>query len=156
MLDMTPLGWLGRKTSTQTNKHSQGKQFCQNCCATLLKRDLKRKNLLPFRVNPFSEGAWFAGLQTGRHKNCVPCETWQRICHVYLLPFMWDARLQISEPSPHCQLNWQQTDNIFLSSFFRNRLWHFIQITSLWKVIFLGKNKKNIQNVVCWYFNPAC
>ena len=30
-------------------------------------------NLFLFRVEHFSEEAWFAGIQTGNHRNCLPC-----------------------------------------------------------------------------------
>ena len=42
---------------------------------------LKERNLLPkgskflsFRVDPFLEGAWCSGKQTGSHKSCLPCK----------------------------------------------------------------------------------
>ena len=41
---------------------------------------LKGKNLLneskffPFRVDPFSEGDWCAGMQSESHKSCLPCK----------------------------------------------------------------------------------
>ena len=41
------------------------------------------KNLLPFggkffpfRVDPFSEGAWCAGIQTESYKSYLPCQKW--------------------------------------------------------------------------------
>ena len=43
-------------------------------------------NFFPFRVDPFSEGTWCAGKQTGSFKSCLPCKTWQKISQVYQVP----------------------------------------------------------------------
>ena len=36
----------------------------------------KRKELTPllFRVDPFSEGTWYAGMQTESYNSCLPCQ----------------------------------------------------------------------------------
>ena len=36
--------------------------------------DLTESNFFPFRVNPFSEGVWFARMQTESHKSYLPWE----------------------------------------------------------------------------------
>ena len=46
-----------------------GGGWCTNCFAML------KKN--PFRVDPFSEGAWYVGKQTGNNKSCLHCGKWQ-------------------------------------------------------------------------------
>ena len=33
-----------------------------------------REQILPFRVDPFSEWVWCAGKQTESHKSCLPCK----------------------------------------------------------------------------------
>ena len=40
---------------------------------------LAASKVFPFRVDPFSEGSWCAGLQTGSHKSYLLCTRWQKI-----------------------------------------------------------------------------
>ena len=54
---------------------------------------LKGKNLLPVGANSFllEETLFGMGLSTrkqpGSHRSYLPCEEWQKIYHVYLVPF---------------------------------------------------------------------
>ena len=36
-------------------------------------------NVFPFRVDPFSEGIWCAGKQTGNHKSCLLVKTTENL-----------------------------------------------------------------------------
>ena len=54
--------------------HLRWKQHCQNYSADFLKRDLLLKGrgggkFFPFKADPFSEGDWCEGKQTGDNKN---------------------------------------------------------------------------------------
>ena len=50
---------------------------------------LNWKNLLPFPVDPFSEGIWCAGQQTRSHKSCLPCKKWWKINPSRLMDCLW-------------------------------------------------------------------
>ena len=41
------------------------------------------------RIDNFSEGGWYVGMQTGSHKSCLPCEKWWLNLKVY--PFTLSA-----------------------------------------------------------------
>ena len=77
---------------------------CQKYFASLLKRGLhekewicsqpfwkgstlKGRKFILFEVDPFSEGTWCIGKQTGSHKNCLPCTAYQ----VYPVPLNLSA-----------------------------------------------------------------
>ena len=40
----------------------------------------------PFRVDPFSEGIWYADMQTESHKNCLLGNKWWKIQQAYSVP----------------------------------------------------------------------
>ena len=68
-------------------KDLQGRQLCQSDLLSFLKGVFsKRKEFaplgskfFPFRVDPFSEEALYAGKQTGSHKSCLPCKKKSKI-----------------------------------------------------------------------------
>ena len=37
----------------------------------------------PCKADTFSKEGWSTGKQTGSHKSCLPCKTWQKIYQVY-------------------------------------------------------------------------
>ena len=78
-MDMSRMrGWHGSEATTYL--------------ATEKGSNLKGKNdylfvfFFPFRINPFSEGAWFAGKQKGSYKSCLPCKKWQKILQKITVP----------------------------------------------------------------------
>ena len=61
-----------------------GLDTCSRFCLPSEKGStLKGKNLLPFRVRPFSEGIWFAGEQT---RSFLPRKKWYLVYQVCLVP----------------------------------------------------------------------
>ena len=70
-----PLCQLNRNVYTLSREVTQSKWFC---LPSEKESSLKGKNLLPRKVDPFSEGTWCAGKQTGSHKSCLPYKKWQK------------------------------------------------------------------------------
>ena len=63
--------------------HLQEWQLPQNNFSALPKGVFSKREEFVFKVDPFSEGTWYAGKQTGSHKSCFLCKKRWKIYQTY-------------------------------------------------------------------------